>query len=167
MCRKHKYKNTNTKYTNTQIQHMTKCQKDLTCGIFLKTGLFKDIKNYIPMCPTQKYKYKYTNTAYEEVPERPSIWYIFENRNQSIIYVSSVYRQCILSTSSAHHQSIISASLVHHCSVFIAELCPFHYCLVLTIFNLVFSDNILLYIVGRWITLKIITTKKMSQVGMA
>ena len=27
---------------NTQIQHRTKCQKDRTCGIFLKRGLFKD-----------------------------------------------------------------------------------------------------------------------------
>ena len=89
MCQKRKYKNTNTqihKYTNTQIQHMTKCQKDPTCGIFLKGGLFKDIKNYIPTCRTHKYKntnsqiHKYTNTAYEEVPERPSMWYIFEKR---------------------------------------------------------------------------------------
>ena len=31
------------KYTNTQIQHMTKCQKDPTCGIFLKRGLIEDI----------------------------------------------------------------------------------------------------------------------------
>ena len=31
------------KYTITQIQHMTKCQKDPTCDIFLKRGLFKDI----------------------------------------------------------------------------------------------------------------------------
>ena len=38
------------KYTNTKIQHMTKCQKDPTCGIFLKRGLFKDIKNHILMC---------------------------------------------------------------------------------------------------------------------
>ena len=28
---------------------MRKCQKDPTCGIFLKRGLFKDIKNYIPI----------------------------------------------------------------------------------------------------------------------
>ena len=120
------------KYTNTQIQHMTKCQKDPTCGIFLKRGLFKDIKNDIPMCRTHKYKntktqihkysiwrsarktqhvvyywkedcsrilkiiipcaeraktkiqntqiHKYTNTAYDEVPERPNMWYIFEER---------------------------------------------------------------------------------------
>ena len=72
------------KYTNTQIQHMRKCQKDPMCGIFLKRGLFKDIKNYIPTCRTHKYKntntqiHKYTNTAYEEVPERPNMWYIFE-----------------------------------------------------------------------------------------
>ena len=71
------------KYTNTQIQHMTKCQKDPTCGIFLKRGLFKDFKNYIPMCRTHKYKNtntKYTSTAYDEVPERPNKWYIFEKR---------------------------------------------------------------------------------------
>ena len=81
-------KRTNTKiqihkYTNTQIQHMTKCQKDPTCGIFLKRGLFKDIKNDIPMCQTRKYKNtntKYTNTAYGEMPERPNMWYIFEKR---------------------------------------------------------------------------------------
>ena len=60
---------------------MTKCQKDPTCGIFLKRGLFKDIKNDIPVCPTHKYKkYKYTNTAYDKVPERPNMWYIFEKR---------------------------------------------------------------------------------------
>ena len=34
------------KYTNTQIRHLTKCLKDPTCGIFLKRGFFKDIKNY-------------------------------------------------------------------------------------------------------------------------
>ena len=37
---------------------MTKCQKDPTCGIFLKRGLFKGIKNDTPMCQTCKY----TNT---------------------------------------------------------------------------------------------------------
>ena len=26
---------------------MRKCQKDPTCGIFLKRGLFKGVKNYI------------------------------------------------------------------------------------------------------------------------
>ena len=83
MCQTRKYKNTNTKYTNTQIQHMTKFQKDPTCGTFLKRGLFKGIKNDIPMCQTHKYKYKihkYTNTAYDEVPERPNMWHIFEKR---------------------------------------------------------------------------------------
>jgi hypothetical protein len=65
---------------------MTKCQEDPACGIFLKRGLFKDIKNNIPMCQTHKYKkykykiHKYTNTAYDEVLERPNMWYIFEKR---------------------------------------------------------------------------------------
>merc|ERR1712055_173142 len=72
MCQTRKYTN-----TNTQIQQITKCQKDPTCGIFLKRGLFKGIKNYITMCQTLKYKNtntKYTNTAYDEVPERPNMW---------------------------------------------------------------------------------------------
>ena len=59
----HKYK-----YTNTQIQHMTKCQKDPTCGIFLKRGLFIDIKNDVHMCQTRKYKN--TNTQIHKY----SIW---------------------------------------------------------------------------------------------
>ena len=67
LCRTHKYKKYNYKihkYTNTQIQHKTKCQKDPTCGIFLKRGLFRGIKNDIHMCQTRKYKiqiHKYTN----------------------------------------------------------------------------------------------------------
>ena len=59
---------------------MTKCQKDPTCGIFLKRGLFKDMKSDIPMCQTRKYKntnQKCKNTAFNEVPERPNMWYIF------------------------------------------------------------------------------------------
>merc|ERR1711989_132509 len=60
--------NTITKYTNTHTQHIVRFQKDPTCGIFLKRGLFKGIKNDIPMRQTRKYKntntqiYKYTNT---------------------------------------------------------------------------------------------------------
>ena len=71
---------------------MTKCQKDTTYGIFLKRGLFKGIKNDIPMCQTRKYTitntqiqiHKYTNTAYEEVPERPNMWYISEKKNVQV-----------------------------------------------------------------------------------
>ena len=78
------------KYTNTQIHNMTRCQKDPTCVIFLKIGLFKDIKNDIPMSQTCKYKntntqiHKYTNTAYDKVPERLNMLYIFE-RVQKIL----------------------------------------------------------------------------------
>ena len=65
---------------------MIKYQKDPICGIFLKRGLFRGIKNYIPICLTRKYTntnteiHKYTNIAYDEVPERPNMWYIFEKR---------------------------------------------------------------------------------------
>ena len=65
---------------------MTKYQKDPTCCIFLKRGLFKDIKNDISINQTCKYKntnmqiHKYTNTGYDEVLERPSMWHIFEKR---------------------------------------------------------------------------------------
>ena len=85
MCQTRKYKNPITqihKYTNTQIRHLAKCQKDPTCGIFLKRGLFKDIKTDITKCLILKYTntqiHKYTNTAYDEVPERPNMWYISE-----------------------------------------------------------------------------------------
>ena len=65
---------------------MTKYQKDPTCCIFLKRGLFKDIKNDISMNQACKYKnantqrHKYTNTALDKVPERPNKLYIFEER---------------------------------------------------------------------------------------
>ena len=65
---------------------MTKCQKDPTCDIFLKRGLFKDIKNdiYSYSCVrranAKNTNTKYTNTEYDEVPEIPNKWYIFENR---------------------------------------------------------------------------------------
>ena len=50
MCQTRNYKNTNTKYTNSQIQHMMKCQKEPKRCIFLKKGFFKDIKNDTPVC---------------------------------------------------------------------------------------------------------------------
>ena len=65
---------------------MTKCQIDPTCGIFLKRGLFRGIKSNMQMCQTHKFKntnthiHKYTNTAYDEVPERPNMWHICEKR---------------------------------------------------------------------------------------
>ena len=76
-------KNTNTqihKYTNTQTQHMTKCQKDPKFGRFLKRGLFKDIKNYIPMC--QKRKYKNMNTQIRKY----SIWRSSRN-TEHVVYI--------------------------------------------------------------------------------
>ena len=52
---------------------MAKCQKDPTCGIFLKRGLFKGIKNDILICQTRKYTntntqiQKYTNTQIQHM----------------------------------------------------------------------------------------------------
>ena len=48
---------------------------------FLKRGLFKGIKNHIPMCQmrnTQIQIHKYTKTGYDKVPETLNMWYIFE-----------------------------------------------------------------------------------------
>ena len=53
------------------IRHL-KCQKDPSCGIFLKRR--RNYKN------TNTQIYKYTKTAYNKVPERPSMWYIFKKR---------------------------------------------------------------------------------------
>merc|ERR1712101_82694 len=60
------------KYTSTQIQHMIKYQKDPTCCIFLKRGLFKDIKNDISMNQTCKYKNTQIQhmTKYQKAPKR-------------------------------------------------------------------------------------------------
>ena len=52
---------------------MTKYQKDPTCGIFLKRGLFWGIKNYIHKslkCANTKiqiHKYKYTTTQIQQM----------------------------------------------------------------------------------------------------
>ena len=57
--------NTITKYTNTHTQHIVRCQKDPTCGIFLKRGLFKVskmifpcVKHAITNAQIQKYKFR-------------------------------------------------------------------------------------------------------------
>ena len=49
---------------------MTKCQKDPTCGIFLKRGLFKDIKIIFPCVKrtnTKNTHTKYTNTQIQHM----------------------------------------------------------------------------------------------------
>merc|ERR1712055_541711 len=99
------------KIHKTQIQHMTKCQKDTTCGIFLKRGLFKDIKNDIPMCRTHKYKNTKTQIQHMTKCQKDPTCGIFLKRGFSEPYM---YHLCIVSASSAHHQRIISASSAHH-----------------------------------------------------
>merc|ERR1711888_79634 len=96
------------KYTNTQIQHMRKCQKDPTCGIFLKRGLFKDIKNDITMCRTHKYKNTKTQIKHMTKCQKDPTCGIFLKRGFSEPYM---YHLCIVSM---HHQRIISASSAHH-----------------------------------------------------
>ena len=62
---------TYTKNTNTRIQHMTKCQKDPTCGIFLKRGLFKDMKKGYSCLSNAKMQkiqiHKYTNAQIQHM----------------------------------------------------------------------------------------------------
>ena len=86
---------------NTQIQHLTKYQKDPTCGIFLKENSSR-ISIIISPCAehtnTKIQIHKYTNTAYEEVPERPNMWHIFEKRivqgyQKLYFYVLNAQRQ--------------------------------------------------------------------------
>jgi len=85
---------------------MTKCQKDPTCGIFLKRG-FSELSMY-----------------YFCIVSASSV------HHQRLISASSAHHQYVTSASSAHHQRNISASSVHHCSLFIAELSPVYCCLV-------------------------------------
>ena len=69
----HKYK-----YTNTQIQHITKCQKDPTCDIFLKRG-FSESSIY-HLCVAS------SSSAH----------------HQCIISLSSAHHQCIIALCSVY-----------------------------------------------------------------
>ena len=64
------------KYTITQLQQISKCQKTPTCGILLKRAL---IKNYIPICWTRKY----TNTNTQIY--KYSIWWS-TRKTQYVVY---------------------------------------------------------------------------------
>ena len=81
----HKYK-----YTNTQIHKYSFVRfadRHNKCYIFEKEMVrpYEDLKNNVPMSLTCKYTiqiHKYTSTAYDQVPERPNMWYIFEKKIQ-------------------------------------------------------------------------------------
>ena len=94
---------------------MTKCQIHPTCGIFLKRGLLRGIKSDMQMCQTRKYKntnthiQKYTNTAYDKVPERPNMKYIFEKRivqryQKLYSHLSNTQLQIHKYTNTAYHK---------------------------------------------------------------
>ena len=59
---------------------------DHTNHTFSESYRSKDIYTDIPKCLIHKYTntntqiHKYANTAYDKVPERPNMWYIFEKR---------------------------------------------------------------------------------------
>ena len=99
-----------------------KYQKDPICGIFLKRGLFKGIKNDTPMCQTCKY----TNTAYDEVPERPNMQYILKKR------IVQAYQKLYSHVSNAQMQSkvperpnmwyIFEKAIVQGCLLSLAQL---------------------------------------------
>ena len=89
MCQKRKYKNTTTqihKYTNTAYDKVP--EKPTMWYIFEKriVQVYQKLYSHVSKAQIQKYKYKnaqthkYTNTAYDEVPEKPNMWYIFEKR---------------------------------------------------------------------------------------
>ena len=73
-------------YTNTQIRHMAKCQKDPTCGIFLKRGLIRDTNYDVHMSQTRKYKNtntqirKYTNTVWSDLQKDATIAIFFKRK---------------------------------------------------------------------------------------
>ena len=69
--------NTKIQTQNTEIHKYSikrKCQKDPTCGIFLKRRFCRDTNYDVHMSQTRKYKItntqisKYTNTANDKVP---------------------------------------------------------------------------------------------------
>ena len=100
---------------------MTKCQKDPTCGIFLKRG-FSELSMY-HFCIVSA-----SSVHHQRLISASSA------HHQRIISASSAHHQYVTSASSAHNQRNISASSVHHCSLFIAELSPVYCCLVFFVF---------------------------------
>ena len=99
-----KYKN-----TNTQIQHMTKCQKDPTCGIFLKRGFSEPYMYHLCIVSMHHQRIISASSAHHQrIISASSV------HHQCIINASSVHHKCIISASSAHYQCIISASSAHH-----------------------------------------------------
>ena len=74
-CLMHKYKNTNTQIHKYSIlRSARKTQKRIV------QGEPKIIFTCVKRANTKIKIHKYTNTAYDEVPERPNMWYIFEKR---------------------------------------------------------------------------------------
>ena len=59
---------------------MAKYQKDPTCGIFLKRGLIKDLKNDTPLCRT--HKYRNTNTQIHKYSKWSSA-----RKTQHVVYL--------------------------------------------------------------------------------
>ena len=102
---------------------MMKYQKDPICGIFLKRGLFKGIKNDTPMCQTCKY----TNTNTQiHMPERPNMQYILKKR------IVQGYQKLYSHVSNAQMQSkvperpntwyIFKKAIVQGCLLSLAQL---------------------------------------------
>ena len=77
-CLMHKYTNTNTQIHKYSIWRSARKTQHVV--YFWKkdcSRISKIIFTYVERTNTKK---KYTNTAYDEVPEKPNIWYIFEKR---------------------------------------------------------------------------------------
>ena len=66
------------KYKNTQIQHMAKCQKDPTCGIFLKRGLSESSMYHLCIV---------------SAPSEPSLLLSSLNTSLDLIYISRTRQQ--------------------------------------------------------------------------
>ena len=96
---------------------MRKCQKDPTCSIFLKRGLFKDLKHYFPMCQTRKYKntnLKYTNTTYDKMSKDPTCGIILKKK-----------KDCSRISSESHTvvQGLVSTLIFPEYQVFMTLFC--------------------------------------------
>ena len=75
----HKYKYANTNTPTCTYQGRVFSVRGQVMEYRSKASVFKPSEVFTN---TQIQKHKYTNTAYDEVPERPNMWYIFEKRIQ-------------------------------------------------------------------------------------
>ena len=92
------------------------CQKDPTYGIFLKRGLFKDIKNDIPVCQTHKYTNTNTQIHMTKCQKDPTSRIYFKRglfrdmKNDIPVCQTHKYKKCKYANTQIQHMKKFTVS---------------------------------------------------------